>query len=269
MQMMIIRSLCLVGVLLTGTLIFWFISPDETEGGKADAPITSSPPGPDSNSSRIAEPLPVATSTGHGTADVQLEPLEGARELAEIDYRPLLAQGKVSKSELALILSSLDDAQLLRFLLNNTHLTLDDFFGYQNPTKTARTLAERWLNNTETFNQDGVELLFGTKSAIGTNQLAVQSEFSDMAPRLYAYYKVPNSYSKPFVFMKWTNTNNDTLWVLDKQPLTGSSVEIQEAWLRYSRGWPSGKYQVELISAEEGLEVLASQSFEVVDPESR
>ena len=268
---MTVRLMCLAGVLLVGTPIYWFTSPPEPEGGEAVELITS-PLSRPASLPRISEPPPVTTHTDHKSAAVQAPPKEegAGRELdlADIDYRPLLAQGKVTKSELALILSSFDDAQLLQFLLNNTHLTQDDFFSYQNPTETLRTLVERWLNDTEPFSpQDGVELLFGTRSSIGTDQLGVLSEFSHLNPSLYAYYRVPEGYSKSFVFLKWSNTSGDMLWQVDKQPLTGTPAELQEGWLRYSNGWPPGEYQVEVISAEEGLEVLASKSFQVYGPD--
>ncbi|WP_133166254.1 hypothetical protein [Marinobacter fuscus] len=193
-----------------------------------------------------------------GTASVQ-------KNLEDIDYRPLLAQGKVSKSELELILSSFDDAQLQQFVLNNTHLTLDDLFGYQNPTKAVRTLVDRWLNNTGIFSGEGARLLFSARAASGTNRLNVQSKFLSLNKSLYAHYKVPDDYSKTFVYLKWTSTSDDALLILDKQPLTGTAPEMQQAWLRYTDGWPPGEYQVELISAEEGLSVLAAQAFEVIE----
>lgn len=259
-----------LATLLLAALTFWLMPSNEPEGSvSVQAPSSLLSPPPANNPPPVSEPINVATDSHHETVIAQPQPPDRPRDLADIDYRPLLAQGKISKSELAMVLSSLSDAQLRRFLLNNTHLTTNDFLGYRNPTQAARTLVERWLNATETFHRNEVKLLFGTKSSIGTNRLAVQSEFSSEIPRLYTYYKVPDNYSKQFVFLKWTNTTNGTLWTLDKQPLTGTAPEIQQAWLRYTHGWPPGRYQVELISAEEGLDVLASQSFEVTEPETQ
>ncbi len=113
------------------------------------------------------------------------------------------------------------------------------------------------------------KIAFGPQGSASTLAASEMPALAAQERYVHAALSLPAGVQGDSVLLRWRNVSDNTVMELSAQAIPPSFNEAIPVWMHSANDWLPGRYRVEVISPDPGLQLLAAGDFEIAGPNTQ